>query len=788
MTLIRFKTKIMEQMNLRTIGGTKLNNSEKQNEIKRVEKIIKKLDRKIDSTKQEYQKAQAEVTRVQKNYSNNTSINYFEVDDRIETSADLQQQRGLVNKVVEDETIVKRQLETYEELKRSPYFGRIDVIEENEPESLYIGIASFIDEKGKFQIHDWRAPISSIYYNGTLGEVSYNTPNGTQNVKLTKKRQYQIKDGQIINMFDTNETVGDEMLQQALGDQNTQTMRNIVATIQSEQNDIIRDTKTDLLVVQGVAGSGKTSTILQRIAFLLYHSRDSLNADQMILFSPNLLFSHYISEVLPSLGEQNMRQVTLSEFLNHRLTGLNVQSIFSKYEENQVENSTNLAISNYKNSQKFINQINHYLKNLSYDQIQFNHILFRGQKYFDKTEIIDIYQSLPTSLKFDEKMLQTKNILIKKLKENIEDNTDATWIEDEIETLSDEEYHELLGEDNIDEELEFDETHQILAENIAKRELSSIYDAIYNNNLFDPYSQYIDFLKQNEPPKEISKENWNQSVRKFENELEFHQISLEDTAPFLYLRDKFTGSGRNHSIEYLFIDEIQDYSISQIMYLKYAFPNAKFNLIGDSEQNIFNKVEAASQLLNNIDNAINSKHARLISLNRSYRSTYQITNFAKNLLPDGNHIEPFNRSGEVPTMYLSSNHEKMIDNLKKVIIEKQHEQETIAIITKSLVEAKELQRQLHRDFNSILLTDQDRILPEKVIILPIYLAKGLEFDCIIGYNISKENFPDLKSIGILYTIATRAMHDLTLISNYEFSPLINQTIIEQKLIKIKRTD
>ncbi|MCF6515842.1 AAA family ATPase [Lactobacillus sp. S2-2] len=765
-----------------------MNNSEKSIEINRVEEIIKKLDHKIELTKEEYKKAKDEVTRVQKNYSNNTSINYFEVDDRIETSADLQQQRGLVNKVVEDEAIVKRQLATYEELKSSPYFGRIDVIEENEKEALYIGIASFIDEKGQFLIHDWRAPISSIYYNGKLGNVSYQTPRGKQNVELTKKRQYQIKNGDIINMFDTNETVGDEMLQQALGDQNTQTMRNIVATIQNEQNDIIRDTKTDLLVVQGVAGSGKTSTILQRIAFLLYHSRDSLDADQIILFSPNLLFSHYISEVLPSLGEKNMRQVTLSEFLSHRLTGLNVQSIFSKYEENQVEKSDNEIITNFKNSQSFIDQINEYLQNLNYFDIQFNSILFRGQKYFDKHEIATIYQELPKDLKFDEKMLQTKNILIKKLKENIERNTEAEWIENEIENLSNEEYNELLGEDNINEELEFDEIHQIIAENIAKRELTSIYDAIYNNNLFDPYSQYIDFLKNISLPKEISKSQWDKSIQVFENNLEFHNINFEDTAPFIYLRDKFTGSGRNHSIQYLFIDEIQDYSISQIMYLKYAFPNAKFNLIGDSEQNIFSEVESADQLLKNLDNAISSKHARLISLNRSYRSTYPITNFAKNLLPHGEHIQPFNREGEIPKLYLSKNNEQMLNTLKKVIIDKQKEQETIAIITKSLTEAKELQKKLHREFNSILLTDEDRILPEKVIILPIYLAKGLEFDCIIGYNISKSNFTDLKSVGILYTIATRAMHDLTLISETEFSPLINQKIINEKLIQIKRTD
>ena len=171
------------------------------------------------------------------------------------------------------------------------------------------------------------------YYNGTLGKVSYETPMGTLETELKKKRQFTIVNGQIKNMFDTNETVGDEMLQQILGEHSDEYMHNIVATIQKEQNDIIRDTTHDLLLVQGVAGSGKTSAILQRIAFLLYHSRDKLSAEQIVLFSPNLLFSHYISEVLPSLGERNMRQVTLAEFLTQRFQGLKVETLFDRYEK-----------------------------------------------------------------------------------------------------------------------------------------------------------------------------------------------------------------------------------------------------------------------------------------------------------------------------------------------------------------------------------------------------------------------------------------------------------------------
>ncbi len=279
--------------------------NEKIVEQARVDQVIQNIDQQIQQTKQASKAAHQETRAVEQNYGENASINRYEIDDIAESRSALEQQRQLVARATENEDILKRQLATLQELHKSPYFGRIQIQEpgSDEVETLYIGIASLMNsDKTDFLVYDWRAPISSVYYNGTLGKVTYDTPAGPQTVKLVQKRQFTIVDGKITNMFDTNETVGDEMLQAALSQQNDQTMQNIVATIQQEQNDIIRNTSSDLLVVQGVAGSGKTSTILQRIAYLLYHAKESLNADQIVLFSPNQLFSQYISEVLPSLG------------------------------------------------------------------------------------------------------------------------------------------------------------------------------------------------------------------------------------------------------------------------------------------------------------------------------------------------------------------------------------------------------------------------------------------------------------------------------------------------------
>ncbi len=222
---------------------------------------------------------------------------------------------------------------------------------------------------------------------------------GNQTTDLVKKRQFQINDGQIINMFDTNETVGDEMLQTVLGQQNDEQMQNIVATIQREQNDIIRDTTSDLLVVQGVAGSGKTSAILQRIAFLLYHSRDTLEADQIILFSPNKLFSHYISDVLPSLGERNMRQVTLAEFFDNRLKGLHVQTLFDRYESSEQLSAAEVAIDEVKESGAYMDTLTAYCDQLTAEELRFTHILFNGEIFFNKAEIQEIFAQWPTAKK-----------------------------------------------------------------------------------------------------------------------------------------------------------------------------------------------------------------------------------------------------------------------------------------------------------------------------------------------------------------------------------------------------
>ena len=739
-----------------------------QQEQNRVNHIITKIAEQKQKTTQLFENAHQETKQVEKNYSQNAKVNLMEEDDRMETHASIQQQKGLVARAVENETIFKRQIHDLNELEKSPYFGRIDIQDapQDEVESLYIGVSSLADEDGNFLIYDWRAPISSIYYNGTLGKVKYETPVGQMETDLLKKRQFNISHGEIVHMFDTNETVGDELLQEALGEQNDEYMRNIVATIQKEQNDIIRDIHSDLLVVQGVAGSGKTSAILQRIAFLLYHSRTSLNADEIVLFSPNKLYSRYISDVLPSLGERNMRQLTLAEFFNRRLEGLRVQSLFNRF-ENPALTSEDQKIVNFKESQLFIDQLLKYEINLTPDKLKFTNINYHGTVFFTKEEISEIFQSFPASMSNKERLLKTKNELIKMLQKRTKTEIQSDWVQEQINEISDEKYRDLVGRRHFQS---YDEENNFIGQKIVSKKFEIIDDAIFNNYFIDIYAQYTDFMQSLSVLGGI---DWQMAGIKFQQQLELHKIKLEDAAPLLFLRDLITGSGTNRKFQYVFVDEMQDYSVAQLMYLKHAFPRAKFTLLGDSEQTLFKDVISPEELLNRLKSALLAKKANLITLNRSYRSTKQITNFAAALLPDGDKIQPFSREGQLPNVVISNDQVSAIDDIKELCNKQLAKYGTVAILTKNMVESEKLNEQFH-DIHPHLLSDGDRSLPKGILILPIYLAKGLEFDSVIAYDVSQNNYPNDKWRGTLYTIASRAMHELNIISIGDLSPLITQ--------------
>ena len=743
-----------------------MKNATKAEEQARVTAVIAKLKARLAAIHEQIEAAHRETSRIERAYGENTKVNVTEVDDQMETNAAVQQQKVMVARAVENETILKHEGDRLTLLADNPYFGRIDIDEDGEPDTLYIGTATFIDEDGDFLVYDWRAPISSIYYNGTLGDVTYETPAGEQHATLKNKRQFQIEHGHIKTMFDTNETVGDEILQSVLGDQSDEYMKNIVATIQREQNDIIRDTSSDLLVVQGVAGSGKTSAVLQRVAYLLYHSRSDLDADQMVLFSPNRLFANYISQVLPSLGEKNMRQATLFEFLANRFTGLHVETLFERYEHDAAGlPQAAETIRRFKEAPSYSQAIADYANDP--DRVpHFIDVEFNGEVFFSATAIDNIYQSQPTLMKPIDKFTATKNALIKQLNARIHDEATHDWAQLRVSDLSQTELETLTA----DHEFETGEDEQqFVSEAIVAKAFAPIYDALYNDHFYDVFQDYQQFMEQVAAP--VNVPIWQTMITAFSNGIEAHHLRLEDAAPLLYLRDLSTGSGQNSLIQYVFVDEMQDFSMAQLLYLKHAFPKAKLTLLGDAKQDVFTSNYQPSDFIHEIKDVFSGYKIRLITLNKSYRSTQPITNFAKALLPKHDHIQAFNRAGDMPEVLTVSSADATA-SLSRLVTRLLTVDSTVAILTKDAKTAAQLYATLKLDTPVTLLSANDHSLKNGCVILPVYLAKGLEFDAVVGWDISATTYRNEADRDILYTLCSRALHHLTLVTLDAPSPLI----------------
>ncbi|MHA3065175.1 RNA polymerase recycling motor HelD [Lacticaseibacillus saniviri] len=742
-----------------------MKNKTKKAEQERVNHVIQRIDSRLDDIVTQIESAHQETSRIEQDYGDNTKVNVFEVDDRMETNAAVQQQKQMVARAVENETILRNEQQQLTRLQTSPYFGRIDVAEDGDTDTLYIGTATFMDQND-FLVYDWRAPVASIYYNGTLGPVNYDTPTGQISAELLNKRQFTIQDGKITAMFDTNETVGDEMLQAVLGEQSDTAMQNIVATIQKEQNDIIRDTTSDLLVVQGVAGSGKTSAVLQRVAYLLYHSRSQLDADQMVLFSPNQLFANYISAVLPSLGEKNMRQATLAEFFAKRFSGLHVQTMFERFERDQISlPETTKTIRRFKESHEFLTAIDDYLK-ANRDTPFFVDIELNGEVFFSANTITRIYQQQPKNALAADKFLATKNALIKRLNQRIGIEIHQDWVQDAVTLLSDSELRDLLNGHHFESG---DDEARFISRQVVADAFAPVYDAIYNDYFFDSYQEYGRFLTTIETPVDAS--IWQTMVESVMAGLEQHQLNLDDAAPILYLRDQLTGSGINRGIQYVFVDEMQDYSMAQLFYLHHAFPRAKLTFLGDAKQDVFTSHYQPSDFIHEIGDVFKGMHVRLIELNRSYRSTAPITNFGKALLDKSDHIQAFNRDGDKPQVILT-NRDQAISALSHLVDEQLTTQATVAILTKDQAAANQLYATLHLDQPVTLLNLNNHQLKTGCLILPVYLAKGLEFDAVIGYDISADTYQSDADRDILYTLSSRALHSLSLVCINQPSPLL----------------
>ena len=755
----------------------KSENSEETLEQKHLDNIMKQIKEREKSLKKSIKSAEGQARDLNSHFFDDVKLDYDDYSTSMETALSIHQQQQLLSEREHAWQHSAKQLDTVERLEKRPYFARVDFKEQGEkkPETIYIGLGSFADKDNHFLIYDWRAPISSIYYDGKLGEVSYNSPEGKITVDMTKKRQFMIEDGKIVNMFDTNESIGDQMLLEVLSEKSSTQMKSIVTTIQQEQNKIIRNTSADLLFVQGAAGSGKTSAILQRIAYLLYRYRGNLTSSDVIMFSPNQLFNDYIKNVLPEMGEQNMVQMTYWQFVARRLPGMNVENLFKQFEDQNSDTN----ISKFKGSVNFFNLLTRYAKHLNKRGVIFKNIYFRDKKkpYFDKEKIKEIYYSYNENYNLANRIDTTREELIKMLNRKITPEAKKAWVARTIEGMSQSELNELY--DRPDQEFESEAKEEaFLGRKIVLKALKGVHKRILHNHFINMRAQYLSFLRA--VPKmvdlakwDITEDDWLHHIDEVKENFKKHDIAITDVSAYLYLYDLITGRRTDYEMRYAFIDEIQDYTPFQLAYLKYNFPRAKFTMLGDLNQAIFTKDESRS-LLKQISGLFDPEKTDVVRLTKSYRSTKQLTNFTKQILRQGEKIEAFNRQGPKPVIWGRDNDEKAIDVLVDVLRDNEKRKMTTVIITKDLASAKFVHEELSKKKEpTTLIATANQRLVDGTLVIPSYLAKGLEFDAVVMWGANKENYHQLDETQLVYTITSRAMYKLDVIYTGEKSPLLD---------------
>ena len=751
--------------------------TEKELEKKHMDDVIAKIKQAEKRHQSEINKVEQDRKDIMDDFKNNVRIKTGSYAGIMETGLTVRQQQQLLQERENSWQHATQRLEVLEKLEKKPYFARIDFTEnDGKQESIYIGLGSFADTPDHFMIYDWRAPISSIYYDGKLGEVTYDTPDGPQTAVLTLKRQFMVEDGKIITLFDTDETVGDQMLLEVLDESSDIKMKSIVTTIQKEQNKIIRDTKSDLLFVQGAAGSGKTSAVLQRVAYLLYRYRGNLSSSQVVLFSPNQLFNDYIDQVLPELGEQNMVQMTYYQYSQRRLPKIHVETLQERFDEDNQP--LRRKISALKSSLTMFNATTNYSDYLNTAGMRFRDIKYNGEIFFSKKDIKKIYYSFNSNYNLRNRLSATKEKLIKILNSKVGELAKQDSVQKQIQDLSREELNKLYGDEprnfvNGDQELKF------LARSYVMKQLRPVQRAIVRNRFLSINKQFVHFMRNIPELVDLAKfdltlEQWNDDVDMTISRLKNHKLTIADVTIYLYLYDLITGKRGEVDIKHVFIDEIQDYTAYQLAYLKFVFPRAKFTMLGDLNQAIFTK-ENSHTLLDELGTMFDKDKTKVIQLTQSYRSTQQITDFTKEVLVNGEKVTSFARKGPLPTITIDSDEEKLVNDVVMQLHRNDAEKMTTAIIGKTLAECEKLTEELKQKGAQVTLikTENQRLVPGTIVV-PAFLAKGLEFDAVIMWNANRNNYHDESERQLVYTICSRAMHRLDIFAVKELTPLMDR--------------
>lgn len=626
-----------------------------------------------------------------------------------------------------------------EKMIKSPYFARIDFNfdDEDEFEKIYIGRSSL--RKNSYQemyVYDWRSPIASVFYRFMTGEAFYDAPCGRVTGELNLKRQYEIKNGILEYFFDSDVQIVDEFLRQLLSQNTTAKMKAIVETIQHEQDVVIRDMENDLLMVQGVAGSGKTSIALHRAAYLMYQGlQTKLSANNIMIISPNSIFEQYISNVLPELGEDNVISSVFEDILSELLNGRKIQSR-NDFLENLIVNS-------------------------KYKEISRNSIEFKTSSFF--REILDQFLiDIPRQwIEFEDVYYEGKCVVSGQILKDKILGRPETPLGIKLEQLEDYILEQIFGTGKGRGHKEEKNLIKQEIQKFIKIDIVELYKILFSNEA------YFYSLLQNSNPSQNIKNIWKYT----KENLEADSLYYDDAIAIAYLYLKIYGTNKYKNIKQVVIDEAQDYYPLQYEIFNLLFSNAKFTILGDMKQTLAKKEDIS--FYEQIQKILNKKKSSLIMLDKSFRCTNEILNFSLKFIEQSSQIKSFNRNGDSPKVYIADNSEIFIDEIvKEIKLCQEKGFQSICLICKTEKNSTYLFNKIKHKLDIQLIKNGSVSDLQGVFILPVYMSKGLEFDTVLICDADSQNYHDEDDKNLLYVACTRALHKLSLFCENEVSPLI----------------
>ena len=598
----------------------------------------------------------------------------------------------------------------FKKMQDSPFFGRVDFRYDGdeEAETFYIGIGNLSESAGSLPlVYDWRAPVSGLFYDYDKGPASYEAPSGIFEGEVTSKWQYKIRKGKMLYEFESDVKIDDEILGAELGNNGEVQLKNIVRTIQKEQNEIIRNTKDKIMVIQGAAGSGKTSVALHRIAYLLYHDRENLKSSNVLILSPNGVFADYISHILPELGEENIREMSFDLFAYRELKDI-VGDCEDRYDqiERTVINPKIQMMCREKQSPEFVSKLDGFVLRLEDELMNFRDVEYRGCTLSEK-EIIDLFY-----FKFLDVPLLSRMYSV------------AEYFIDQVETLRD--------RDLSDEERE---------------EVMERFRSMYETR--DCYVLYSRFLEE-------------EGYRPLPHcQIEKRRLRYEDVYPVLYLKYTLYQCRNHHGIKHVVVDEMQDYSWIQYLLIRKMFP-CRMTILGDKAQTMEDETQDVLKFLPKIF----GKDIRKIVMNRSYRNTMEVAQYA-NHLTGIEDMELFERHGEPVDERTFSSTEEALETVLDKWLNRREEFETEALIFLTEKEAEHAYLYIEKRLKEIdpeaenqlcYMNRDSQSFKKGLTVTTFYLAKGLEFDQVFGiFKADRESGLQRQAE---YITATRALHEL----------------------------